>query len=63
MSDALTIDFSNLLARERFAVVPWTLEAGYLERARRPSRGDATVLTPATTVDAIRAGYEVQVAP
>ena len=45
------------------AVVTWTIEAGYLEQVRRPTRGDATVLTPATTVDAISAGYAVQFAP
>ena len=45
------------------AVVPWTADDGYLDPIRRPVVGDATVLTPATSVDAIRAGYAVQFAP
>jgi hypothetical protein len=38
----------------------WTLE-GYAERRPRPSGGTATVLTPPSTVAALRAGYPVQV--
>ena len=45
------------------AVVPWTVATGYLDPTRRPAFGDATVLTPATSVDAISAGYAVQFAP
>ena len=37
-------------------VVPWT-PSGYGERRPRPRRGDVTVLTPAVTVDVLRAGY------
>jgi hypothetical protein len=34
---------------------------GYGPRRRRPARGDATVLTPPSTVAALAAGYPVQV--
>lgn len=38
------------------AIVPWT-DAGYDEPAARPRRGNVLVLTPPSTVEAIRAGY------
>ena len=38
------------------SVVAWT-PTGYGDRRRRPRRGVATVLTPAVTVDVLRAGY------
>ncbi|HZN14297.1 MAG TPA: hypothetical protein VFB78_08535 [Acidimicrobiales bacterium] len=38
------------------AVVPWT-PAGYVASLSRPNRGDAAVLTPSSTVDALSAGY------
>jgi hypothetical protein len=41
------------------ALHPW--DAGYGTAVRRPTRGDATVLTPACTVAVIRAGYVPQV--
>jgi hypothetical protein len=40
------------------AVVPWT-PAGYGPPIPRPTAGDAVVLTPATTVDVIAAGYDL----
>jgi hypothetical protein len=36
--------------------VPWT-PAGAAEPVDRPGRGDATVLTPAATVEVLAAGY------
>ena len=45
------------------ALVPWSAATGYHGRLARPRRGDALVLTPATSVDAIRNGYAVQFAP
>jgi hypothetical protein len=38
----------------------WTTE-GYQERRPRPTTGSATVLTPPSTVAALRAGYPVQI--
>jgi len=38
----------------------WT-HAGYRERRRRPTRGDAVVVTPPSTVAVLRAGYPLQV--
>jgi hypothetical protein len=38
----------------------WTAE-GYQARQPRPTRGRATVITPASTVAALRAGYPVQI--
>ena len=43
-------------------LAPWTHE-GYRGELRRPRRGTATVITPPSTVAALRAGYEVQVDP
>lgn len=45
------------------ALVPWSVDDGYLAPRRKPSSGNAIVLTPATSVDAITAGYPVQFAP
>jgi hypothetical protein len=43
-------------------LVPWSTESGYARTAlERPAAGNAVVLTPASTVDALRAGYPVQV--
>ena len=39
---------------------PWT-HAGYRGRQARPTRGTANVLTPPSTVAALRAGYPVQI--
>jgi hypothetical protein len=36
---------------------PWTSDAGYGAPVDRPSRGQATVITPAATVVALRDGY------
>ena len=44
------------------ALVPWTT-AGYGAAVSRPRRCEARVLTPPTTVAALRAGYEPQVDP
>ena len=41
------------------ALVPWTTE-GYGPRRSRPTRGIAQVLTPPSTVAALRAGYRPQ---
>ena len=43
--------------------VPWSAERGYRAPVRRPARGDATVLTPATTLAVIAAGYAPQLDP
>ena len=39
---------------------PWTRE-GYRGRRSRPSQGSARVITPPSTVAALRAGYRVQI--
>ena len=44
------------------AVVLWSADSGYGESRVRPEHGDAAVLTPAVSVDAITAGYPVQFA-
>ncbi len=41
-------------------LVEWT-RAGYGKRRERPMRGTATVITPSSTVAALRAGYPVQI--
>lgn len=41
-------------------LVQWTRE-GYRDRRARPSRGTASVLTPPSTIAALRAGYPVQI--
>jgi len=43
-------------------LVPWSADKGYGAPRPRPSAGDAIVLTPSTSVDAIAAGYPVQFA-
>ena len=40
------------------ALLPWTVE-GYRPPQPRPTRGTATVLTPACTVDVVARGYRV----
>ena len=42
------------------ALVEWT-RAGYGDRRARPRRGTAPVLTPPSTLAALRAGYPVQI--
>jgi hypothetical protein len=42
------------------AVVPWTLH-GYANPLARPARGPVEVITPPSTVAALRAGYEPQI--
>ena len=42
------------------SVVPWTTE-GYGTARERPSRGTADVITPPSTVDALRQGYRPQI--
>ena|SRR5438046_5606975 len=44
-------------------IVPWSSTTGYLAARRKPSQGTATVLTPATSVAALVAGYIPQFAP
>ncbi len=41
-------------------LVEWT-GAGYGKRRRRPGRGEATVITPPSSVAVLRAGYPVQI--
>jgi hypothetical protein len=41
-------------------LVPWSVD-GYGAPRSRPSRGDATVLTPPSSVAVLSAGYEVQI--
>jgi hypothetical protein len=41
-------------------LVEWTRE-GYGERRKRPTRGTAKVITPSSSVAALRAGYPVQI--
>lgn len=41
-------------------LVAWTTE-GYGDRARRPLRGEAEVITPPSSVAVLRAGYPVQI--
>jgi hypothetical protein len=43
-------------------VVPWSAE-GYGTAVGRPTRGEATLLTPAATVEVLRHGYELQLHP
>lgn len=43
-------------------LVPWTV-AGYGRRRPRPPSGDAVLITPPSTCEAIRAGYPVQIDP
>ena len=43
-------------------LVPWSPDSGYGSSRSRPTDGDAVVLTPAMSVDAIAAGYPVQFA-
>ena len=42
-------------------IQPWSREQGYGEGRPRPVRGDAVLLTPPTTIAAIRAGYVPQI--
>lgn len=51
-------DAPALVAGDR--LVAWTPE-GYGTRRRRPARGTARVITPPSTVAALRAGYPVQI--
>jgi hypothetical protein len=59
-------DGAFLLLGESPAVIvgdhlsPWTRE-GYGGRRSRPPRGTANVITPPSTVAALRAGYPVQI--
>jgi len=43
-------------------LVMWSADNGYGDSRSRPTHGDAVVLTPSTSVDAIAAGYPVQFA-
>jgi hypothetical protein len=42
------------------AVIPWS-PAGYLRPRPRPRRGGADVITPPSTVAALRGGYRPQI--
>jgi hypothetical protein len=39
----------------------WSAEEGYRGRRQRPTQGNARVITPPSTVAALRAGYPVQI--
>jgi hypothetical protein len=54
----LTDDAPALVVRGY--VIAWTHD-GYQGRQARPARGDATVITPPSTVAVLRAGYPVQI--
>ena len=43
-------------------LVEWT-QTGYRRRSRRPSHGEAQLITPPSTVGALRAGYRAQIDP
>jgi len=52
----VALDGPALVAGDR--VVPWSPTSdGYGPSSPRPTRGDATVLTPSVTVDVLAAGY------
>jgi len=40
---------------------PWVPSSGYAAERPRPARGDARLITPPASVDALRAGYEPQI--
>jgi hypothetical protein len=42
-------------------LVSWTAQRGYTTRTARPPSGDAVVLTPLTTLNALRSGYPLQI--
>lgn len=42
------------------SLVPWNVD-GYGSRRARPTRGDASVLTPPSSVAVLRAGYQLQI--
>jgi hypothetical protein len=48
-------DCAHLVQSDR--LVPWTASGGYGESRSRPTKGNATVLTPAANVAVLRAGY------
>jgi hypothetical protein len=39
----------------------WSPQTGYGDERERPSRGDARVLTPPSSLEVIRAGYDLQI--
>jgi hypothetical protein len=55
---ALVNDVQSLVLGDQ--LVDWT-HAGYGSRWQRPTRGDATVITPPSTIAVLRAGYPVQI--
>jgi hypothetical protein len=55
---ALVNDVQSLVLGDQ--LVDWT-HAGYGRRRQRPARGDATVITPPSTIAVLRAGYPVQI--
>jgi hypothetical protein len=52
-------DAAHVVLSDRLRL--WTPESGYGEERARPVRGDAHVLTPPTSVDAMTAGYAPQI--
>ena len=57
----VVVDEEPYLVVSEDGLVRWTT-SGYAEARRRPGRGSATVLTPPTSVAALRAGYAPQLA-
>jgi hypothetical protein len=52
------VDIDGVAARvEDDALVTWSDAQGYVGRIERPVRGDALVITPASTVAALKNGY------
>jgi len=45
------------------AVVPWSVDVGYQRPVARPLAGQATVLTPPSTVEVVSAGYRPVIHP
>ena len=39
----------------------WSPETGYAGEGERPTRGEASVLTPPSSLDVIRRGYDLQI--
>jgi hypothetical protein len=57
----VAVDGRALLVRGA-GLLAWSAD-GYLQRMARPPAGDVTVLTPASMVAVLRAGYHVEVHP
>jgi len=59
--DGAFVDIDGVAARvEGDALVTWSDTQGYVGRLGRPLRDDALVITPASTVAALKNGYELR---